>query len=81
MANEIALNYDLLKARKWREFLITLPEGRTQFDVSFQTLGEMKSFKATAYELNSDGIHDKVFSLSLNKADLIATVTVRKRGE
>ena len=79
MTKATPLNYELIAQKKWREFLLTLPDDRTQFDLTFDTLELMKSFKSTAYEINSDGIGNKVFSLSMNKANLTCTVTVNAR--
>lgn len=79
MSKATPLNYDLVAQKKWREFLLTLPDDRTQFDMSFESLDQMKSFKSTAYEINSDGVGDKVFSLSMDKANLRLTVTVNPR--
>lgn len=79
MSKTTPLNYALLEQKKWREFLLTVPDDRANFDLNFESLDQMKSFKSTAYEINSDGVGDKVFSLSLDKANLRITVTVNKR--
>lgn len=79
MAKATPLNYALLEQRKWREFLLTVPDDRNNFDLTFPSLELMKSFKSTAYEINSDGVGDKVFSLSMDKANLRVTVTVTPR--
>ena len=79
MSKTTPLNYALLEQKKWREFLLTIPEDRVNFDLSFESLDQMKSFKSTAYEINSDGVGDNVFSLSMDKANLRMTVTVNKR--
>lgn len=74
-------NYSLISQKKWREFLLTIPEGTTQFPVVFKTLGDMKSFKSTAYEINSDGVGEYTFSLAMNKEDLYCAVTAKKRNQ
>lgn len=79
MSKTTPLNYALLEQKKWREFLLTVPDDRKNFDLSFESIDQMKSFKSTAYEINSDGVGDKVFSLSLDKTNLRITVTVNKR--
>ena len=47
----------------------------------FKTLGDMKSFKSTAYEINSDGVGEYTFSLAMNKEDLYCAVTAKKRNQ
>lgn len=79
MSKTTPLNYDLLAQRKWREFLLSVPDDRKNFDLTFDSLEQMKSFKTTAYEINSDRVGDKTFSLSLDKANLRMTVTVSRR--
>lgn len=79
MSKTTPLNYYLLEQKKWRQFLLEVPDDRVNFDLNFPSIEAMKSFKATAYEINSDGIGNKVFSISLDKANLRLTVTVRPR--
>lgn len=79
MSKVTPLNYGLLAEKKWREFLLTIPEDRTPFDLPFDSLEAMKSFKSTAYEINSDGVGDNKFALSMDKVNLRITVSVSKR--
>lgn len=81
MAKELELNYGLLEQRKWREFLKAIPKDRKQFDLTFSDLNSLKSFKATAYELNSDKIMPYTIALSINKDELKVTVTIIARNE
>lgn len=79
MSKTTPLNYDLLAQKKWREFLLSVPDDRNNFDLTFDSIEQMKSFKSTAYEINSDRVGDKAFSLSLDKPNLRITVTVLRR--
>lgn len=76
-----ARNNELLGQKRWREFLLTIPEDTKYFIVMFDDLGALKSFKSTAYEINSDGVGEKTFSLILHKPNLTCEVTVKRRSE
>lgn len=73
------IDFSLIEQKKWREFLLNIPPDRIQFEVRFPSLQAMKSFKSTAYEINSDGVCDRIFSVSMDKANNSCTVTLRPR--
>ena len=58
---------------KWRELLRALPEG--EHEMFFPTIEKIKSFKATAYEFNGDGIGKK-FAISVDKVHKFVKVKV-----
>lgn len=79
MKREVGFNDKLLAARKWRQFLSEVPEDRIQFDLYFDNLGQMRSFRTIAYELNAECELPRIFSLKLNRREHIITVTVKDR--
>lgn len=73
-------NNALIAEKRWKEFLLTLPEGMDEFDIVFDDLNSLKSFKSVAYQINSDGVGEKAYSLKEDKPSLICSVVVKRRS-
>lgn len=73
------INYDLIKERKWKSFLLSLPVGN--YSITMPDVKAMKSCKVTGYDLNSDGENPNVYYFSLNKKHKMFTIKVVPRSE
>lgn len=65
--------YSLINQKKWTELLKGLEVGRHTF--TFPSIPDIRSFKATAYNLNTDMLGRR-YSISADKRNKLVTLTI-----
>ena len=73
------VNYELIREKKWTEFLKSLPIGN--YTIQMDDNKSIHSMKVVAYSINSDGDSENIYNFSVSKRTRTLTIKVIPRGE
>lgn len=73
------VNYELIREKKWTEFLKSLPIGN--YTIQMDDNKSIHSMKVVAYSINSDGNSENIYNFSVSKRTRTLTIKVIPRGE